>query len=291
MNNLRILHSVGNDGKNSPADIKVVQTTLNKLIHLIKPTKTLVVDGKLGFRPENSKTVKAIALYQKKIVGLFTPDGKIDVNGKSHKSINQKLMALKPKVQTPISESLKTTLRAKLKQYEGQVNHMYLDTKGYVTVGIGHMISSVEEAKKVAFVNATSGTAATKKQIEDEYILIKSKPFGNAYSHRRFKKYTKLKISDSTIKQLTNKHIASFENELKKIYGTTEFNAHPDNVKLALFDMIFNLGMPKLKNKYPKFNRYIKAGDYKNAASESNRNGISAERNLYVKNLLSKANG
>jgi len=285
---MRIIQSVGIGGKNGANDIKAVQASLNSLMHLIPPTKALVVDGKLGFKPENSNTVKAIMLFQKKVVGLTRPDGKIDVNGKTHKKINEKLLAIKPSVPVPVTEALKAKLRKKLEQYEGRVEHMYLDTKGYVTVGVGHMMSSAEEAKKVAFINASSNAQASKKEIEDEFALIKSKPFGAAYPARRFKSSTKLKLTDSTINELTNKHITSFEGELKQIYGATEFNTHPENVKLALFDMIFNLGMPKLKTGYPKFNKYIKAKDYKNAALESNRNGIAAERNQYVKDLLSK---
>lgn len=288
MGSLRLVQSVGLGGKNGMNDIKAVQTALNQLMNLIPPTKVLVVDGKLGLKPENSNTVKAIMLFQKKVVGMVSPDGKIDVNGRTHKKINEKLLAVKPAIATPVTESLKVKLRSKLEQYEGRVEHMYLDTRGYVTVGVGHMMDTAEDAKKVAFVNAASGSPATKKEIEDEYALIKSKPFGSAYPARRFKSFTKLKLTDSTINEVTNKHISSFESELKQIYGATEFNTHPENVKLALFDMIFNLGMPKLKNNYPKFNKYIKAKDYKNAANESNRRGIAAERNQYVKDLLSK---
>ena len=285
---MRIIQSVGIDGKNAVNDIKAVQTSLNSLMHLIPPTKALVVDGKLGFKPENSNTVKAIMLFQKKVVGLTRPDGKIDVNGRTHKKINEKLLAIKPSIPVPVTEAVKAKLRKKLEQYEGRVEHMYLDTRGFVTVGVGHMMSSAEEAKKVAFINAASSAQASKKEIEDEFALIKSKPFGAAYPARRFKSSTKLKLTDSTINELTNKHITSFEGELKQIYGATEFNTHPENVKLALFDMIFNLGMPRLKTGYPKFNKYIKVKDYKNAALESNRKGISAQRNQYVKDLLSK---
>jgi hypothetical protein len=38
--------------------------------------------------PQNSKTVAAIKLFQKKVVGMITPDGLISVNGKTHKNIN-----------------------------------------------------------------------------------------------------------------------------------------------------------------------------------------------------------
>ncbi|MDF4742558.1 hypothetical protein P3545_06470 [Vibrio parahaemolyticus] len=81
-------------------------------------------------------------------------------------------------------------------------------------------------------------------------------------------------------------HIQSFEKELKVIYGDDAFTSYPDNVKLALFDMIFNLGMPKLKDTYPKFNGHIRNGNYQQAALESKRNGVQAERNAYVANLL-----
>ena len=40
----------------------------------------------------------------------------------------------------------------------------------------------------------------------------------------------------------------------------------PADVKLALFDMIFNLGMTKLRNGFPKFNKSVKAKDWVNAS-------------------------
>ncbi len=292
MDNLRITQSVGLKavgirGRNKPDDIKAVQISLNKLLCFISPTELLAVDGSLGPKPESSETVKAISRFQKKVLGMIRPDGTIDVNGKTHRKINEKLKA-RLDTSTSIAETLKHILRKKLEKYEGRVEHMYLDTRGFVTVGVGHMMSSATKAKQLSFIVVSSGAAASKEEIADEYALIKSKPYGKSYPAHTFKKYTKLKLSDSVINKVTNKHITSFEGELKRIYGATEFKAHPKNVKLALFDMIFNLGMSKLKNKYPKFNKYMKANDYKNAASESERKGIGSTRNLYVKNLLSK---
>lgn len=52
---------------------------------------------------------------------------------------------------------------------------------------------------------------------------------------------------------------------------------------------LFNLGMPKLKNGYPDFNRHIGNNDWAAAARESRRHGISDERNLYVRTLLNQA--
>ncbi|OZS41614.1 hypothetical protein ASV53_22815, partial [Photobacterium sanguinicancri] len=36
-----------------------------------------------------------------------------------------------------VTATEKAALKAKLENYEGKVNHMYLDSKGYVTVGVG----------------------------------------------------------------------------------------------------------------------------------------------------------
>ncbi|WP_218939780.1 hypothetical protein [Pseudoalteromonas rhizosphaerae] len=60
MSAIRITQAEGLGGVNSLNDVKAVQTALNKLLKLISPTKTLVVDGRLCSRPENSQTVTAI---------------------------------------------------------------------------------------------------------------------------------------------------------------------------------------------------------------------------------------
>lgn len=93
MSSLRITQSVGIGGVNNVNDIKAVQTALNTLLALIPATQKLAVDGRLGSRPENSKTVAAIQLFQRVVTGLVRPDGKIDVNGRTHRSINTKLNA------------------------------------------------------------------------------------------------------------------------------------------------------------------------------------------------------
>ncbi len=179
----------------------------------------------------------------------------------------------------------KTTLRSKLEKYEGKVSHMYLDSKGYVTVGIGHLLSTIVDAQKLDFKNA-SNKLASKNEIKSDFEAVKKQPANRLAS--MYKKHTKLTLSAMEINKLTDKHIDSFEKELKRIY--TGFNTFPTEVRLALFDLIFNLGMTKLKNKWPIFNSAIKAKDWQKAADNSNRKSpISAARNKYVKDLLEKS--
>lgn len=185
-----------------------------------------------------------------------------------------------------LSAADKTTLRKKLHDYEGTIAHMYLDSKGYVTVGIGHLIKSVADAQSLPFVDPNTGKKATSIEIKADYDNVKKQTKDRRAAY--YKKYTKLILTQSDIDKLTNDHIDAFYKELKKIY--TDFDKYPLEVRLALFDMIFNLGMTNLKNTWPNFNKAIKAKDWQKAADNSKRKApVAASRNKYVKDLLEKA--
>ncbi|MFL0809743.1 MAG: hypothetical protein K6L76_04955 [Agarilytica sp.] len=181
----------------------------------------------------------------------------------------------------------KKILRTALEKYEGKIEHMYLDTKGYVTVGVGHLLKDVAAAQKLNLIQQKGGKKATAADIKADYDAVKKQPMGLFAA--LYKQHTKLKLSAADIDALTDKHIDSFEKELNIIYGVSEFTAFPSEVRLALFDMIFNLGMPKLRNGFPTMNKHIKAKDWAAAAGESSRKGIAKARNQYVEDLFLKA--
>lgn len=93
-------------------------------------------------------------------------------------------------------------------------------------------------------------------------------------------------MKDTDINSLRDNHIKSFEKELKSIY--LKFTVYPTEVRIALFDMIFNLGQPKLK-KYKKLKTALDKEDWAKCATESKRKGIQPSRNKYVKDLFNKA--
>ena len=64
--------SVGKGGKNDAADVRVVQTLLNN------HGNRLTVDGDCG-----AKSIAAIEKFQKEVVGLSKPDGRIDPGGRT----------------------------------------------------------------------------------------------------------------------------------------------------------------------------------------------------------------
>lgn len=92
MSSLKIIKSVGLGGQNNKNDVKAVQTALNKLLTLIPPTKRLIEDGLLNSSAASAKTIDAIKLFQRKVLNMSRPDGKIDPNGRTHRKINEKLV-------------------------------------------------------------------------------------------------------------------------------------------------------------------------------------------------------
>ena len=73
-------------------------------------------------------------------------------------------------------------------------------------------------------------------------------------------------ISEDEAMYMFKNDIKRCKNELCKIFSN--FNELPDNVKLVLTDMIFNLG----KNRFLEFKKMIaaiKEGDFKRAAEEA----------------------
>ena len=179
----------------------------------------------------------------------------------------------------------KQTLRTKLEKYEGRTSHMYLDSKGYVTIGVGHLLRDVTEAQKLAFRTARILTASA-TDIKTDYAAVQKLPGNRLVVF--YRPHTSLTISDLEIDRLTDQHIDSFGRELRFTY--VGFDTFPTEVKLALFDLIFNLGATNLRSKWLTFNAAVRARDWQKSADNSDRAApISAERNKYVKDLLEKA--
>ncbi|MBQ4891764.1 hypothetical protein J8L86_18110 [Shewanella sp. MMG014] len=197
----------------------------------------------------------------------------------------------------PLNTAVKSEVSKKLETYEGRISHLYLDTIGKVTVGIGNMIPNKAAMNSFSMYKVSANKQfiiASLADKEAEFDVIKKLPFGRNYSASSFKKHSSLIIKDVDIDIQREKHIQSFYKELLRYYSVANgFNKSFDNMpieaQLALFDMVFNLGITKLKNQYVKFNSLIKQEKWAEAAKQSNRVGISPIRNQYVMKLLKLA--
>ncbi|MBL1259292.1 MAG: hypothetical protein COB33_002025 [Thiotrichaceae bacterium] len=194
----------------------------------------------------------------------------------------------------PLAANIKSEVMKRIEQYEGRFNHLYLDTKGKVTVGIGHLVPNRNAMATVMLYklkNKVPFQAASLAEKQAEYDKTSKLPYGQRYGAGSFKSHTTLIMKDSDINAQRDKHVNSFYTELTNIYNKS--NGYPDdfdklhkNVQLALFDMIFNLGATKIVASFPSFNKALKASDWKKSATESNRPDVNAARNSYVKQLF-----
>ncbi|WP_043315919.1 hypothetical protein [Microbulbifer sp. HZ11] len=195
----------------------------------------------------------------------------------------------------PLNPAIKHTVAKKLEEYEGRYNHLYLDTVGKVTVGIGHLIPDRHAITTIPMYNTQNGIATTpattaEKQQEFDHISKQKRNFRAKW----YKQYCKLIMKDSDIEIQRDRHISSFYIELSTLYSTANgyaknFDSFPDKVQLALFDMIFNIGATKLKKQFIKFNKAIQNENWLAASTESHRPQVSPSRNAYVQNLLKSA--
>lgn len=192
----------------------------------------------------------------------------------------------------PLIPSTRATVSRKLEEYEGRYNHLYLDSVGKVTVGVGHMIPSRASMATVLLYTMKGvlpGAPASLAEKQAEFDLVAKQP--RNYRASWYKQHTKLVMKEPDINAQRDRHIDSFYKELVSIYSRangfkTDFDAMLEEVQLALFDMIFNLGATKLRAQFILFNGFVKQEQWLKAANECNRPDVSAARNNYVKGLL-----
>ena len=192
----------------------------------------------------------------------------------------------------PLNAKVKAQVVKNTEKFEGRVPHLYLDTVGKVTVGIGHLIPNKSTLVKVPMYKkgkSNSLVLATLIEKNAEYDAIIKQPRGKLASY--YKPYSNLVMKDHDIVTQKEKHISSFYSELARYYNAkngfaTHFDAMPSEVQQALLDMVFNLGITRLKNQYVNMNTHIKNEKWGDAALQSNRLGIQAARNIHVKRLF-----
>lgn len=190
----------------------------------------------------------------------------------------------------PLPPNIKTLVTAKIELYEGRKNHLYRDSLGKITVGVGQLLPNRASVLSLPLYRKNnSPQPATPQEKQDEYDAVAKLPTGHNASW--YGGFTKLFLPDAEINRLRDKHITDFYTELGNIYKKSrgypdDFDKLPSTVQLALFDLIFNLGADKIVHVFKNLDSAVKSGDWKKAAAESNRPQVGADRNLYVKQLF-----
>lgn len=193
-----------------------------------------------------------------------------------------------------IAPALFTRIRADLDRWETPVLWMYLDSEGLVTVGCGSMLPTAASASVLAFYHDKTRRSATPAEIIAAWTLLhtgaptqKAAAAHGKFSYKHYEKLTDLRITLDASNQLRDAHIGEDYAQLQTIYYPG-FDAFPDDAKLALFDMIYNLGPGRSKSRhhranglrgYVQMNAAINRGDWATAAKTCLRHGIPMARN------------
>jgi GH24 family phage-related lysozyme (muramidase) len=166
---------------------------------------------------------------------------------------------------------------AKLKEFEGCVPWMYRDTVGKVTVGVGLMLPDAKAAQALPFV--LGARVATPEEIAAEYARVDAMALGRASSF--YKVPTSLELTQQTIDAKLSSVLAGFETDLRTEFP--HYDALPNCIKMALLDMIYNLGPAGLFKGFPHLIAAIQSGAWAQAAEHCMRHGPSAARNNWTR--------
>jgi GH24 family phage-related lysozyme (muramidase) len=181
-------------------------------------------------------------------------------------------------VATYIEQSLE-----KLKEFEGCVPWMYRDTVGKVTVGVGLMLPDAKAAQALPFI--LGNRAATPEEIATEYARVGTLPLGHASAF--YKTPASLQLTPQTIDAKLSSVLAGFEADLRTEFP--HYDTLPTGVKMALLDMIYNLGPAGLFKGFPHLVAAIQTGAWAQAAEHCMRRGPSAARNNWTRNQFLSA--
>jgi GH24 family phage-related lysozyme (muramidase) len=199
-----------------------------------------------------------------------------------------------------ISPELWGRIRDDLNKWEDSVAWMYLDSVGLVTVGYGTMLPTAKAASAIPFYHEKTNKAATPAEVETVWNELhkgsaKQKAAANKdkFGAGHYQKSDDLRLTPYTASQLRDGHVSNDYTQLLLIYP--DFDDFPDDAKLALFDMIYNLGAGHSRHKhhrgtglraYGTMNAAINSGDWKTAAKSCVRHGIPLDRNKETAQLF-----
>ncbi|AOT10067.1 pesticin C-terminus-like muramidase [Pseudoalteromonas luteoviolacea] len=175
--------------------------------------------------------------------------------------------------------------------YEGVIAHLYVDTRGNVTLGAGFHITDAKALSKLALREKATHKAASRAVKIQEFETIARLPAGQLASW--YESHCKLYLPQQECVKLLEKKVAEFEGELCRLFspknGYIPFHRMPPNVQLALLDMAYNLGTPNLSRAWPNLLHAIRTENWPQAAKECHRKHVSKARNNATERLFKQS--
>lgn len=171
-------------------------------------------------------------------------------------------------------------------RWEGAVDHLYLDQRGNVTIGVGHLTTNLGAALALPFIDRLSHERAVAVEIQSDFGRIaRCEPGHTAQYYRR---HTHLCLTQDDQLDLFRADLELVRGGLEKLFPG--FPELPLRWRTALTDMGFNLGLGGLK-RFRRLRAAVAAGDGETAAVESHRSTSRQERNDATAALFRSGSG
>lgn len=155
-------------------------------------------------------------------------------------------------------------LKARLKSSEeGNAPCMYLDSLGFVTVGVGHLLATSGIAAALPFVTPSGLLRACAPDIQAEYVEVRGMTPGQVLQY--YMRRTTLRLPQATIDGLLDADVEEKQRGMcALIVGFGDF---PEAAQDALLDMAFQLGPHGLVSKFPTLIAAAKQDDWATCAA------------------------
>jgi GH24 family phage-related lysozyme (muramidase) len=161
-------------------------------------------------------------------------------------------------------------------RHEGVVNHLYKDTRGLVTAGVGRLIPNKDALRKLTWW-------PNLQEAQADWILLQDQPAGKLPVF--YRKICHARLSEDSMRQDFQNEVIELRKALQRDWNLSRL---PPSVQVALTDMAYNLGVGGL-SKYRKLRAAVQAKDWATAAKECHRNGPSEARNRETAALFLEA--
>ena len=183
--------------------------------------------------------------------------------------------------------------------FEGSIPHMYLDSRGFVTVGVGKMLPTPSAALLVKFVHRAGLKAATPAEVTAAYMSVRGSIANRpAASYRNL---TDLDLAPGESDRLLNQELERAENGCRSLFaGWSHF---PLPAQLALLDMVYNMGEGRAITQaerqagrrehglyqFHKLRASVAKEDWVAASRECHRGGIQKSRDTWTRDKFLEA--
>lgn len=160
-------------------------------------------------------------------------------------------------------------------QFEGRVPWPYLDqakdAKGnptpILTVGIGNAVLTLTDMLALPWVHKGSSRPATKDEITAAWNAVHARADLAPHGGGAFEGVTDLRLTDDAIDAIVDEDLDAKASALTPSFPGID--AWPADAQLLLFSMAWALGVGKLQHEFPRFCGFMRAEDFRGAATEA----------------------